>query len=119
MSGHDPTRPAHPTPPPGPEPPDGIDVGHPGGEGWSLSDLLDAVARFSPAEAARLIRADQRRRWKDGQRVPVEAYLGVRPDLGADPSRLLDLVYAEYLLAEELGAAPSPAAYAGRFPAVA
>jgi serine/threonine protein kinase len=70
-------------------------------------------------EAAGLIRADQRRRWRAGHRVPLEMYLAARPDLAADPSVLLDLVYNEYLLAEELGPAPAAAGYAARFPAVA
>src|SRR4051812_30338907 len=79
------------------------------------------TAGYAPCEPdpfalgpAGLVLADQRRRWRGGDRVPLEAYLAARPELAADASALLDLVYGEYLLAEEVGAAPKPEAYAAR-----
>jgi tetratricopeptide (TPR) repeat protein len=58
---------------------------------------------------------DQRRRWREGESVPVEAYLAQYPDLRQDSDGLLDLVYNEIVLREEAGQRPCLEEYLGRF----
>jgi serine/threonine protein kinase len=53
--------------------------------------------------------------WDAGRRTPAEAYLD-RLD-PADPFAAIELVYAEFCLAEEHGLAPDPRSYLARFPA--
>ena len=65
------------------------------------------------------LRAEQRRRWMDSDRVPVEDLLGQHPLLLADTERALELVYGEVLLSEELGEGPELEEYTRRFPALA
>src|SRR5262249_18926597 len=62
------------------------------------------------------LRADQRERWRRGERVPAEAYRERLPALRQDPDTFLDLVFGEWLLREELGEAPTPGEYVYRFP---
>ncbi len=62
------------------------------------------------------LRRDQARRWQQGDRVLVEAYLEQRPALRDDPELVLDLIYSEILLREELGECPRPEEYFRRFP---
>src|SRR5262249_43502317 len=50
------------------------------------------------------------------ERVPAEQYLHDFLPLGASAEHALDLVYAEYLLREQLGESPAQAEYAKRFP---
>src|SRR5262249_1302815 len=62
---------------------------------------------------------DQRRRWEQGERVPVEAYLEQRPELAADADALLDLIVNEVVLRHERGEEASLAEYQARFPHLA
>jgi hypothetical protein len=82
----------------------------------SLRDLVAQAGRVSRAELVALVRADQRRRWPRGQRLPAEAYLEQFPTLKADEEAAVDLIYSEALVREELGEAVRPEEYAGRFP---
>jgi tetratricopeptide (TPR) repeat protein len=59
---------------------------------------------------------DQVRRWRAGQRVPVEAYLSLHPPIRDDPSAMFELIYGEFLVREELGEAPSLEEFRWRFP---
>jgi hypothetical protein len=69
-----------------------------------------------------ILQLDQVERWRDGERVPAEAYLKMladkapTSDQGARSDESLDLVYAEFLLRRELGEAPTLAEYQWRFP---
>ena len=63
-----------------------------------------------------VLRYDQLRRWRDGDRVPAERYLATHPALAADPEGGLVLVYGEFLLRQELGEAPALDEYVRRFP---
>jgi tetratricopeptide (TPR) repeat protein len=63
-----------------------------------------------------LLQADQRERWKRGDRACVESYLAQRPALQSDPDGLLDLIYQEMLLREESGDTPRLPEYLERFP---
>jgi serine/threonine protein kinase/Flp pilus assembly protein TadD len=59
---------------------------------------------------------DQVRRWRQGERVPVEDYLDRHAWLADDPEDLLDLVFNEALLREEQGEDPQADEYIRRFP---
>jgi tetratricopeptide (TPR) repeat protein/WD40 repeat protein/tRNA A-37 threonylcarbamoyl transferase component Bud32 len=62
------------------------------------------------------LRADQARRWRAGQRLLAEAYLGAFPQLASSAEDALVLIWGEALLRRELGDAPQPAEYQARFP---
>jgi WD40 repeat protein len=80
-------------------------------------DFSDAVAGgFSAEQALAVLRFDQRQRWKAGERVKAESYLQTYSILKVDPEQALVLIYAEFLLREELGEAPSLGEYLERFP---
>ena len=59
---------------------------------------------------------DQQRRWQQGERPLVEAYLLTHPDLGANTDALLDLIGYEVLLRRQRGEEPTLEEYLGRFP---
>ena len=65
--------------------------------------------------AAALV-ADQRRRWQQGERVLVEAYLAGHAHLREDPEGVLDLIYNEIFLREQRGEAAQLEEYVRRFP---
>lgn len=67
-------------------------------------------------ETEERIQADQRARWQSGERVLVEFYLATLPPEQVSPETILDLVYAEVMLREELGEQPQLAEYQRRFP---
>src|SRR5262245_36274065 len=81
--------------------------------------FLADQAEVSLAELAEVLRVDQRERWLLGERVPAELYLREFIPLEEAGEQALDLVYAEYLLREELGEAPARAEYVERFPRLA
>jgi tetratricopeptide (TPR) repeat protein len=66
-----------------------------------------------------LIPTDQRRRWLRGERVTIEDYLDRFPHLRESPDILLDLIYSEACLREEMGAAADWNDYYARFPGLA
>jgi formylglycine-generating enzyme required for sulfatase activity len=76
---------------------------------------VDATA-VRPAELAVLLRTDQARRWRRGERLRVEDYLSRYPVLSSHPDLLLDLIGSEVLLREEAGEEPDAAEYLKRFP---
>jgi serine/threonine protein kinase/predicted Zn-dependent protease len=61
----------------------------------------------------------QNRYWREGRQVLVEEYLRNAPSLRSDSEKLLDLVYNEIRLREELGETPELDEYRRRFPEVA
>jgi serine/threonine protein kinase/tetratricopeptide (TPR) repeat protein len=81
--------------------------------------FLADQAEVSLAELTEVLRVDQRERWLLGERIPAEQYLGDFFALEDSSDHALDLVYAEYLLREELGDAPSLEEYVERFPRLA
>src|SRR5262245_4606638 len=85
------------------------DVGH----------FLAAAGPPSPAQAVAVLRIDQQQRWRAAERVPAEDYLRLCPALEREPELALELVYAEFLLREELGEAPQLEEYQHRFRAQA
>jgi serine/threonine protein kinase len=66
-----------------------------------------------------MLRSDQRLRWTQGERIPVEAYLDHYPGLSDNPDSLLDLIEHELKLREELGEVPKLDEYRRRFPRLA
>jgi serine/threonine protein kinase len=70
----------------------------------------------SVADRAASLRADQIARWRRGERPSVEDYLVLRPDLADDADALLDLIYTEVVVREELGEKPGVEEYVRRFP---
>jgi tetratricopeptide (TPR) repeat protein/predicted Ser/Thr protein kinase len=63
-----------------------------------------------------LLRIDQRARWRGGDPVRVESYLEQHPSLQDDPDGVLDLIYNEIVLREEVGERPVLEEYRRRFP---
>ncbi len=62
------------------------------------------------------LRRDQRQKWRSGKRVLVESYLEKDSTLANDTEGLLDLIYQEMLLREEVGEATTTQEYRRRFP---
>ena len=62
------------------------------------------------------LRADQIERWHRGERRLVEHYLDSAPDLRGDDDAVLDLIYSEIVVRDELGESPALAEYLRRFP---
>jgi predicted Ser/Thr protein kinase len=81
-----------------------------------LSDALASLEGWDAAARLAGLRADQRRRWVRGQRVPAEAYRLACPWLKDNRETFLDLVYCEWLLRQELGERPTSLEYRQRFP---
>jgi serine/threonine protein kinase len=63
-----------------------------------------------------MLRGDQRLRWQQGQRVPVEAYFEHYPQLRTDPVAVRQLILGEMRLCRELGAPLELAEFLRRFP---
>jgi WD40 repeat protein/serine/threonine protein kinase len=68
------------------------------------------------AQLVEVLRADQARRWRAGQRVPAEVYLEASPQLAASAEDALVLIWGEVLLRLERGKVPKVAEYQDRFP---
>ncbi len=66
-----------------------------------------------------LVRADQLHRWPRGERVLVEDYLAACGKFVGDAAAVLDIVYQEVVLRDELGDRPDVAEYVERFPHLA
>jgi hypothetical protein len=62
---------------------------------------------------------EQRRRWQQGERILVEAFLERQPELRDNTEAVLDLIYNEFLRREERGEKPQLADYVQRFPHLA
>lgn len=73
---------------------------------------LTAEAR----EAVDALCLDQRRRWLAGERPPVETYFARRPELAERPAELIELIYNEFLIREELVDRPDSQEFFARFP---
>lgn len=81
--------------------------------------FLAQFETMTTPEILEVLLVDQRARWQRGDRPRAEAYLVNHPSVRADAEAVLDLVYGEYLLAEELDGPPDVDEYARRFPALA
>src|SRR5262245_50043274 len=77
-----------------------------------VEDFLAQAGVSDPALVVTVLRVDQWERRRRGQWVPAESYLEAFPAVGADPERVLDVIFAEYLLREQLGESPTLDEYA-------
>ena len=66
-----------------------------------------------------LLLKHQRHAWRRRDPVRVETYLAQQPNLQADDQAVLDLIYNEVLLREEIGESPRLEEYVSRFPRLA
>jgi len=69
----------------------------------------------TPASLVASLREDQRARWRQGDAIPVEAYLEQYPLLATDPEAVVDLIWNEWNLRQEQGNAPALAELQIRF----
>lgn len=60
--------------------------------------------------------AEQRNKWLRGERVSVEELADRYPALRSDPETLVDLIYHEYLLREEVGESNCAEEFCARYP---
>jgi len=70
-----------------------------------------SLARF-----VETLRAQQQESWRRGDHVLVETLLEQHPDANSSDDTVLELLYAEFCLREQLGEAPAPDEYFRRFP---
>jgi hypothetical protein len=70
----------------------------------------------TPLELIADLCAEQRRRWRQGDRVPATAYLERHPGLARADDYAVELVYNEVLLREEHGETPALDEYLRQFP---
>src|SRR5205807_231999 len=84
----------------------------------ALDGTPDERAEATSLEAGSIeqVQRDQRRRWRAGQRVPVEAYLAQCPALAGRDEDVLDLIVGELLLRQERGEPVRADEYLWRFP---
>jgi tetratricopeptide (TPR) repeat protein len=81
-----------------------------------FDDFVTAGGRLTADQALALLRYDQHQRWRNGERLPAESYLGRYRLLREDADAGLLLVYSEFALRQELGEGPALDEYQGRFP---
>jgi WD40 repeat protein len=89
------------------------------GQRPELASFLEGAGPLSPPQLLAVLRVDQCCRWRAGDGPPAEAYLERFPELAASPEDAVELVYGEWLLRQERGAAPAVADFLGRFPTLA
>ena len=65
------------------------------------------------------IRAFQHHRWKQGNPVSIESLLQAHPQVRNDDDSLLELIYGEFCVRENLAQEPTSEEYCERFPTVA
>jgi hypothetical protein len=85
-----------------------------------LSDLISSgqavpEAADRPRWIAKL-QLEQSRRWRRGERFLVEDYRQLLPMLQGEAELLLDLIYNEIVLREQIGETPTLEEYLKRFP---
>src|SRR3954447_23195042 len=71
-----------------------------------LQALRDRLGGLGNVELGNVLRADQVERWQHGERMLVEAYLAKWPELQTNAEVLLELIYSEVVLREQLGEKP-------------
>src|SRR4051812_10821714 len=79
--------------------------------------VLSTAEDVSQPDYVRLVREQQRVLWRRGTPIRVESWVEKHPAFLNDTEAVLDLVYNEIVLREELGERPELAEYVERFPA--
>jgi len=85
----------------------------------TVSGSLAALLALPPDLLVEALPSDMRRRWQQGHRILVEAYLKVRPRMADDIGLLMALIRAEAALRSQGGEQPTEAEYLARLPAQA
>ena len=80
-----------------------------------LTDATHADGGEPDRQLLALLLRHQRRTWRRGGRAPVEDYLAQQP-APRDDEAVLDLIYQEIMLREEVGESPQLDEYLRRFP---
>ena len=62
------------------------------------------------------MRLTQRQAWERGERVFVEAYLVHYPQVADHQDAVIDFIYSEFCLREDLGLHPDPKSISSDFP---
>src|SRR5262245_43076133 len=89
------------------------------GQRPELQPFLSQAGHLSHSVVADIVRIDQCQRWRAGERIPAENYLRDYLKGTSNAEAVVDLIYQEFLLREELGEAPSCDEYQRRFPLLA
>jgi WD40 repeat protein/Tfp pilus assembly protein PilF len=86
------------------------------GQHPKVEDFLAQAGISDPALVVTVLRVDQWEQCRRGQWVAAESYLEAFPAVSEEPEHAIDLVFAEYMLREQLGELPTLEEYARRFP---
>ena len=86
------------------------------GQRPDIRRFLDCIGPLTPSDLAAVLRVDQRERWENDDHVTAADYLRQFSQLDEDPEAAFEIIYAEYLLREELGQAPSPDSFLAGYP---
>ena len=89
------------------------------GQQPSVEGFLAGAGPLDACQIASVLRVDQHERGVRGEWVPAETYLDAYPTVAADGEACVDMIYAEYLLREEIGEPPVLEEFQRRFPAYA
>ena len=90
---------------------------------WQKDTLAEWVTTRLPQEhplrplaVAEMVAIDLEHHWQRGNRLTLEAYLGKYPELGSAKTVPAELVFAEYQVRQQFGAAAELSKFARRFP---
>ena len=89
------------------------------GQRPDLGAFLAGAGHVSASNLLAVLLIDQEERWLAGEEVWAEDYLAAHSALNDDPEKVVELIYAESLLREQLGDSSSLEEYPARFPAYA
>ena len=81
-----------------------------------LDSFLQTAGPLSAAELSAVLYVDQHQRWQMGERTGVESYLRRYSEICSDVDAVVDVIFHEYLLREQLGEHPSSQEFTARFP---
>src|SRR5262245_25009101 len=86
------------------------------GQEPSIEEFLAEWPEISPRDLAAVLRVDLRQRWRQGEQLGSEEFLRRFPQLASEAELVVDLIYTEFLIREELYHRPALAEFEGRFP---
>jgi hypothetical protein len=81
-----------------------------------VEDFLGQAGIDEPGQILEVLLVDQAERFRLGEGVSAETYLDGFPTVRDNPEAAVDLIFAEYLLREEMGEVPTAEEYVCRFP---
>jgi serine/threonine protein kinase/WD40 repeat protein len=84
-----------------------------------LEQFLQQCAGMTTRELAAVVRIDLRERWRRGEQPDAREYLDRFSALAAELETAVDIVYAEFLVREQLGQRPPLSEFEQRFPELA